>query len=100
MKNIKYHLSWALTVDRFATNEYGRRTFYFLEKETMFGRKRTEHLGRNMEDDERGVKRMFWTTEWTQIYQVWESEIKQVSKGQPLKAFEQVNDMISKAVMS
>ena len=66
----------------------------------MFGGKRTEHLGRNTEDNERGVKRMFWTTEWTQIYQVWESGIKHMSKGQPLKVFEQVNDMVSKAVMS
>ena len=43
---------------------------------------------------------MFQITEWTQIYQVWEFGIKHVSKGQPLKVFEQVNDMISKAVMS
>ena len=87
-------------VDRFSTSGDGRRTFYFLEKKTMFGGKRTEHLGRNTEDNERGVKRMFWTTEWTQIYQVWESGIKHMSQGQPLKVFEQVNDMVSKAVMS
>lgn len=36
----------------------------------MLGGKRIEQLDKNTDDDERSVKRMSWTREWTQIYYI------------------------------